>query len=80
MNGKNQTQVDFQNRNSVVDFSLKKIFRLGRTLQRTDSFDIIFCRVSDTNISDKSWKSKRPLPITMIGDAAHLMPLLQDKA
>ncbi|MDR5543167.1 FAD-dependent monooxygenase, partial [Salmonella enterica subsp. enterica serovar Derby] len=22
----------------------------------------------------KSWKSKRPLPITMIGDAAHLMP------
>ena len=48
---KNQTQVDFQNRNSVVDFLLKKIFRLGRTLQRTDSFDIIFCRVSDTNIS-----------------------------
>ena len=61
--------VDFQNRNSVVDFP-EKIFRLGRTLQRTDSFDIIFCRVSDTNISlDKSWKSKRPLPITMIGDA-----------
>ena len=47
---KNQTQVDFQNRNSVVDFP-EKIFRLGRTLQRTDSFDIIFCRVSDTNIS-----------------------------
>src|SRR5690606_13322112 len=23
---------------------------------------------------DKPWKSKRPLPITMIGDAAHLMP------
>lgn len=23
---------------------------------------------------EKPWKSKRPLPITMIGDAAHLMP------
>ena len=72
---KNQTQVDFQNRNSVVDFLLKK-FSDWDERYKTDSFDIIFCRVSDTNISlDKSWKSKRPLPITMmIGDAAHLMP------
>ena len=23
---------------------------------------------------EKPWKSKRPLPITMIGDAAHVMP------
>ena len=23
---------------------------------------------------DKSWKTDRPLPITLIGDAAHLMP------
>ena len=47
---KNQTQVDFQNRNSVVDFLLKK-FSDWDERQRTDSFDIIFCRVSDTNIS-----------------------------
>ena len=24
---------------------------------------------------DKPWKSNRPLPITLIGDTAHLMPL-----
>ena len=39
----NQTQVDFQNRNSVVDFLLERIFRLGRTLQRIDSYDVVIC-------------------------------------
>ena len=48
---KNQTQVDFQNRNSVVDFLLKKFSDWDERYKRTDSFDIIFCRVSDTNIS-----------------------------
>ena len=39
---KNQTQVDFQNRNSVVDFLLKNFPQLGRTLQRTDSLTSSF--------------------------------------
>ena len=72
---KNQTQVDFQNRNSVVDFLLKKFSdwdeRYKELIRLTSSFVGLATRIFPL---DKSWKSKRPLPITMIGDAAHLMP------
>ena len=72
---KNQTQVDFQNRNSVVDFLLKEFSdwdeRYKELIRLTSSFVGLATRIFPL---DKSWKSKRPLPITMIGDAAHLMP------
>ena len=62
----NQTQVDFQNRNSVVDFLLKN-FPIGTNaelIRLTSSFVGLATRIFPL---DKSWKSKRPLPITMIG-------------
>lgn len=72
---KSKTQVDFQDRNSVVDFLLKKFSdwdeRYKELIRLTSSFVGLATRIFPLN---KSWKSKRPLPITMIGDAAHLMP------
>lgn len=72
---KSKTQVDFQDRNSVVDFLLKKFSdwdeRYKELIRLTSSFVGLATRIFPL---DKSWKSKRPLPITMIGDAAHLMP------
>ncbi|MFL1602691.1 FAD-dependent monooxygenase, partial [Riemerella anatipestifer] len=72
---KNQTQVDFQNRNSVVDFLLKEFSdwdeRYKELIHATLSFVGLATRIFPL---EKPWKSKRPLPITMIGDAAHLMP------
>ena len=72
---KNQTQVDFQNRNSVVDFLLKEFSdwdeRYKELIHTTLSFVGLATRIFPL---EKPWKSKRPLPITMIGDAAHLMP------
>ena len=71
----NQTQVDFQNRNSVVDFLLKEFSdwdeRYKELIHTTLSFVGLATRIFPL---EKPWKSKRPLPITMIGDAAHLMP------
>ena len=66
MNGKNQTQVDFQNRNSVVDFP-KEFFRLGRTLQRIDSYDVVICRIGYTDISFRKALEKQA-PITHNND------------
>ncbi|MDD1551979.1 tetracycline resistance protein, partial [Riemerella anatipestifer] len=61
--------------NSVVDFLLKKFSdwdeRYKELIRVTSSFVGLATRIFPL---DKSWKSKRPLPITMIGDAAHLMP------
>lgn len=72
---KNQTQVDFQNRNSVVDFLLKEFSdwdeRYKELIHTTLSFVGLATRIFPL---EKPWKSKHPLPITMIGDAAHLMP------
>ena len=70
---KNQTQVDFQNRNSVVDFLLKEFSdwdeRYKELIHTTLSFVGLATRIFPL---EKPWKSKRPLPITMIAKAGML--------
>lgn len=65
----------FKTRNSVVDFLLKEFSdwdeRYKELIHTTLSFVGLATRIFPL---EKPWKSKRPLPITMIGDAAHLMP------
>lgn len=72
---KNKTPIDFQDRNNVVDYLLKEFSdwdeRYKELIRSTLSFVGLATRIFPL---DKPWKSKRPLPITMIGDAAHLMP------
>jgi 2-polyprenyl-6-methoxyphenol hydroxylase-like FAD-dependent oxidoreductase len=67
--------LDFQNTDSIVEF-LSEMFshwhEWYKQLFRATSF---FVGLPARKISlDKPWKSNRPLPITLIGDAAHVMP------
>ncbi len=67
--------LDFQNTGSIIA-SLSNRFsdwdERYRELFRSTSF---FVGLTTRKIPlDKPWKNNRPLPITLIGDAAHLMP------
>ena len=67
--------LDFQQTESIIAF-LSDRFSLWhdcyKQLFRATSF---FVGLPTRKLSmDKSWKTDRPLPITLIGDAAHLMP------
>ncbi|MEO8405604.1 MAG: NAD(P)/FAD-dependent oxidoreductase [Chitinophagaceae bacterium] len=67
--------LDFQNTDSIVEF-LSEMFshwhEWYKQLFRATSF---FVGLPTRKIPlDKPWKNNRPLPITLIGDAAHVMP------
>lgn len=67
--------LDFKNTESIITFlcdmfaDWDEIFR--KLFCVTTSFEGLPARLLPL---DKPWKSNRPLPITLIGDAAHLMP------
>lgn len=67
--------LDFQNTNSIVQF-LSEMFSTWhecyRELFRSTTF---FAGLPTKKVFlDEPWKSNRILPVTLIGDAAHLMP------
>ncbi len=67
--------LDFQNRDSIIAFLLKRFSNWNeryKQLFRSTSFLVgLPTRKLPLN---KPWKKDRPLPVTLIGDAAHLMP------
>ncbi len=67
--------LDFQNTNSIISFLLNRFFywdECYKQLFRSTSF---FVGLPTRRFPlDKPWKKARPLPVTLIGDAAHLMP------
>jgi tetracycline resistance monooxygenase len=67
--------LDYQNTNSVAGFLLNRLSNWGeayKQLIRSTTFFVgLPIKIFPLN---KLWKSNRPLPITLIGDAAHLMP------
>ena len=67
--------LDFQNTESVTDFLLNRLSNWSdeyKQLIRSTTFFVgLPIRKFPLN---KPWKSNRPLPITLIGDTAHLMP------
>ncbi|MXV49698.1 NAD(P)-binding protein [Pedobacter sp. HMF7647] len=67
--------LDYQNTNSVVTFLSNRFVnwdeRYKLLFRSTSSFWGLQTRKLPLN---EAWKSNRPLPITLIGDAAHLMP------
>jgi tetracycline resistance monooxygenase len=66
--------LDFRNTDSVIQFLLNRLSgwsdAYGQLIRSTTFFVGLPIRKFPL---DKSWKENRPLPITLIGDAAHLM-------
>ena len=67
--------LDFQNTDSIIAFLLNKLStwneRYKQLIRSTSFFVGLPTRKLPLN---KPWKNNRPLPITLIGDTAHLMP------
>ena len=67
--------LDFQNTGSVIDFLLNRVSSWSahykKLIRATTFFVGLPIRKFPLN---KPWKNNRPLPITLIGDTAHLMP------
>jgi tetracycline resistance monooxygenase len=68
-------RLDLQNTDSVIEFLLNRLSNWSahyKQLIQTTSF---FVGLPTRKLPlDKPWKNNRPLPITLIGDTAHLMP------
>ena len=66
---------DFQDKDSIITFLLNRFSdwdeRYKQLFRSTSSFVLWPTRKISM---EKSWKNNRPLPITLIGDAAHIMP------
>ncbi|CAN5163346.1 NAD(P)/FAD-dependent oxidoreductase [soil metagenome] len=72
---KNEHGVNFQDKDSMATFLLNRLSDWGecykQLVRSTSSFALWPTRKIPV---DKPWKKNRPLPVTLIGDAAHIMP------
>jgi len=67
--------LDFQNPNDISMFLLALFSRWGETYKELFRSTDTFVGLPSRKVSlDQPWKNHRPLPVTLIGDAAHLMP------
>ncbi|TZF99040.1 FAD-dependent monooxygenase (plasmid) [Chryseobacterium panacisoli] len=67
--------LDFQNTEQVRRFLTKRFFAWNELYQQLFLSTSFFVGLPTRKIPlDKSWKDNRSLPVTLIGDAAHLMP------
>ena len=67
--------LDFQNTDSVIEFLLNRLSNWDEEYKQLIRSTSFFVGLPIRKFPlDKPWKNNRPLPITLIGDAAHLMP------
>jgi len=67
--------LDFQDTGSVVTFLLNRLSTWSNDYKQLIRATTFFVGLQTRKFPlDKPWKNNRPLPITLIGDAAHLMP------
>jgi 2-polyprenyl-6-methoxyphenol hydroxylase-like FAD-dependent oxidoreductase len=67
--------LDFQNRDSIIAFLLNRFSNWHEDYKQLFRSTSFFVGLPTRKIPlDKPWKNNRPLPITLIGDAAHIMP------
>jgi tetracycline resistance monooxygenase len=72
---KHGSELNFQNTEEVIDFLSQKLSDWDEVYQKLFQATTFFAGLPTRKLPiDKSWKSDRALPITLIGDAAHLMP------
>lgn len=66
--------LDFQDKESVIQFLSERLPDWGKPYQEVFQATSFFVGLPTRKLPLKQWKDSRPLPITLIGDAAHLMP------
>jgi tetracycline resistance monooxygenase len=67
--------LDFQSKDSVIEFLSNRLSDWSEPFQQVFRATSFFVGLPTRKLPlDQPWKSDRPLPITLIGDAAHLMP------
>jgi tetracycline 11a-monooxygenase, tetracycline resistance protein len=71
----NGKDLDFQSTDSVIEFLLNKLSDWSEEYKQLIRSTTFFVGLSIRKFPlIKPWKNNRPLPITLIGDTAHLMP------
>jgi tetracycline 11a-monooxygenase, tetracycline resistance protein len=71
----NGKDLDFQSTDSVIEFLLNKLSDWSEEYKQLIRSTTFFVGLSIRKFPlNKPWKNNRPLPITLIGDTAHLMP------
>jgi tetracycline resistance monooxygenase len=72
---KDGSGLDFQNTEQVRQFLVRRFSAWNELYQQLFLSTSFFVGLPTRRISlNKSWKNNRSLPVTLIGDAAHLMP------
>ncbi|WP_454045354.1 FAD-dependent oxidoreductase [Chryseobacterium sp. Marseille-Q8038] len=67
--------LDFKNTEQVRQFLAERVSSWSGLYQQLFNSTSFFVGLPTRKIPlDKPWKNNRPLPVTLIGDAAHLMP------
>ena len=67
--------LDFQNKDSIITFLSNRFSGWDERFLELFKATTFFVGLPTKKLPlDKPWKNNRPLPITLIGDAAHLMP------
>ncbi|MDJ1498143.1 NAD(P)/FAD-dependent oxidoreductase [Cytophagaceae bacterium DM2B3-1] len=67
--------LNFQDTNSIITFLSNRLSQWDERYRQVVHSSSLFVGLPTRKLSlDKPWKRNRPLPITLIGDAAHLMP------
>lgn len=75
LNWPSENKLDFKNTENISSFLIDKFSDWSETYKELFRATSIFMGLPTRKISlEKEWKNSRPLPITLIGDAAHLMP------
>lgn len=75
LNWPSENKLDFKNTGSIRSFLIDKFSDWSETYKELFRATSIFMGLPTRKISlEKEWKKNRVLPITLIGDAAHLMP------
>lgn len=67
-------ELDFKNSESVIEFISERFKDWDAVYKQLFQAASFFTGLPTKKISVEEWKNNRPLPITLIGDAAHLMP------
>ncbi|SHH53432.1 FAD-dependent oxidoreductase [Flavobacterium defluvii] len=68
-------ELDFKDAENIIDFLMNKFSDWAESYKQLFRATSFFTGLPAKKIAvDKPWKNDRPLPLTLIGDAAHLMP------